>query len=62
MDLTISTIPATEEKIHGHGVGVIDVEGKDKLILRTNGNEHLHVDIPNGKTYRFRIEVSVEEV
>ena len=62
MDLTISTIPATEEKVHGHGVGVIDVEGHDKLVIRTNGLEHLRVDVPNGKTYRFRIEVSAEEV
>ena len=62
MDLTLITIPAVPEKVHGHGVGVIDVEDNDKLVIRTNGVEHLRVDVPNGKTYRFRIEVAVEEV
>jgi len=62
MDLTLTTKPAVPEKIHGHGWGVVDVEGNDKLVIRTNGVEHLRVDVPNGKTYRLKIEVSVEEV
>ena len=62
MDLYEIVIPAREELRSWTGNTLIELTGGDKLKIKSDGVDHLKLEIPSGKTYSIRIKLSITEV
>jgi len=62
MDLHEIVIPAVEEIHSWNGTELINLEANDQLQIKSNGAQYLKLKVPAGKTYSFRIKLTIEEV